>query len=119
MLDEDAMVIDMTNALRRGFESSAAVCAKLSDNVLNPLFRMCRMNLRSIRVGRRYGGDRPVECALWRGFESGAANGHMGVARTGFVGGDTVRKARSVREMHDARCKAVLLDVCIREMGLP
>lgn len=37
----------------------------------------------------------------------------------GLSGGDTVRKARSVREMHDARCKAVLLDVCIRKMGLP
>ena len=77
------------------------------------------MNLRSIRVGRRYGGDRPDERAIRRGFGYGAANGHMGVARTGFVWGDTVRKARSVREMHDVRCKAVLLDVCIREMGLP
>ena len=76
------------------------------------------MNLRSIRVGRRQGGDRHDERALQHGFGYGAANGHMGVARTGFVGGDTVRKARLVREMHDARCKAVFLDVCIREMGL-
>ena len=75
------------------------------------------MNPRSIRVGRRHGGDRPDERAR-RGFGRGAANGHMGVARTGFVGEDTVRKARLVREMHDARCKAVLVDVCIREMGL-
>ena len=58
---------------RRGFEISAAVCAKLMNNVLSPLLRMRRMNLRSIRAGRRYGGDRPVECALWRGFESSAA----------------------------------------------
>ena len=36
----------------------------------------------------------------------------------GLSGKNIVRKARSVREMHDARCKAVLLDVCIREMGL-
>ena len=103
---------------RRGFESSAAGCAKLMNNVLNPLFGVCRMNPRSIRVGRRHGGDRPDERAIRHGFGYGAANGHMGVARTGFVGEDTVRKARSVREMHDARCKAVLLDVCIREMGL-
>ena len=76
------------------------------------------MNPRSIRVGRRQGGDRPDERAIRRGFGYGAANEHMGVARTGFVGEDTVRKARLAREMHDARCKAVLLDVCIREMGL-
>ena len=76
------------------------------------------MNQRSIRVGRRQGGDRPDERAIRRGFGYGAANEHMGVARTGFVGEDTARKARLVREMHDARCKAVLLDVCIREMGL-
>ena len=75
------------------------------------------MNPRSIRVGRRQGGDRPDERAR-RGFGYGAANGRAGVARIGFVGEDTARKARSVREMHDARCKAVLLDVCIREMGL-
>ena len=102
---------------RRGFESSAAGCAKLMNNVLSPLLRMCRMIPRSIRFGRRQEGDRHDERAR-RGFGYGAANGHMGVARTGFVGEDTVRKARLVREMHDARCKAVLLDVCIREMGL-
>ena len=75
------------------------------------------MNPRSIRVGRRQGGDRHDERAR-RGFGYGAADGRAGVARTEFVGEDTVHKARSVREMHDARCKAVLLDVCIREMGL-
>ena len=94
------------------------MCEKQPNGALNPLFGVCRMNPRSIRVGRRHGGDRHDERAIRRGFGRGAANGPMGVARTGFVGEDTVRKARSVREMHDARCKAVLLDVCIREMGL-
>ena len=39
-LDEGTGGIDLTSA-RRGFESSAAGCAKLMNNVLNPLFGVC------------------------------------------------------------------------------
>ena len=69
MLDEDAMVIDLSSA-PYGVDLDAArrMGAKLMNNVLNPLLRMRRMNPWSIRVGRRYGGDRPVERAIRRGF---------------------------------------------------